>query len=286
MNIKLVEEMTGISKQNIRFYEKQGLLHPKRNVENDYRKYSMEDIRTLKVIKILRKLKFPIEKIQLILKGQLSLKEALKEQQCRIKEEKEQMDAILSFCALLENEELETLNVDSTLAEIEKKEQEGGRFGNFLQDFMQVVRAEEEKSFSFMPDTMVLNSREFLDALFQYGNQNNLNLVVTKEGMYPEFTLDGVEYEAERHFSRYGAVITCTLKNPEQVEPAHIPQRKRRLYRHLWKWGIPFLLFFLFYFGMESRVEDAGWEVLFIAVCMAIVECADWLFFHPNDIQD
>ena len=39
MNIKEVEERTGISRQNIRYYEKQGLLHPERNLENDYRVY-------------------------------------------------------------------------------------------------------------------------------------------------------------------------------------------------------------------------------------------------------
>lgn len=31
MNIKEIEKMTGISKQNIRFYESNGLLKPKRN---------------------------------------------------------------------------------------------------------------------------------------------------------------------------------------------------------------------------------------------------------------
>lgn len=35
MNIKQVEKLTGISSQNIRFYEKSGLIHPKRNEEMD-----------------------------------------------------------------------------------------------------------------------------------------------------------------------------------------------------------------------------------------------------------
>lgn len=37
MNIKEVEKVTGISSQNIRFYEKSGLVHPVRNEENGYR---------------------------------------------------------------------------------------------------------------------------------------------------------------------------------------------------------------------------------------------------------
>ena len=44
MNIKQAELITGISKRNIRFYEQAKLICPKRNVENDYREYSEEDI--------------------------------------------------------------------------------------------------------------------------------------------------------------------------------------------------------------------------------------------------
>ena len=49
-NIKEAEAESGINKQNIRYYEKMGLLHPDRNTINGYRKYSEEDIRRLKFI--------------------------------------------------------------------------------------------------------------------------------------------------------------------------------------------------------------------------------------------
>ncbi len=38
MNIKQAEEASGIQKSNLRFYEKEGLVVPKRNKENDYGK--------------------------------------------------------------------------------------------------------------------------------------------------------------------------------------------------------------------------------------------------------
>ncbi len=47
MNIKDAEARSGVSKQNIRFYERQGLLAPARDPGNDYREYNEEDIRTL-----------------------------------------------------------------------------------------------------------------------------------------------------------------------------------------------------------------------------------------------
>ena len=55
MNIKEVEERTGISTDNIRYDEKQG-LHPERNLENDYRVYGEAEISRLNEIKLFRKL--------------------------------------------------------------------------------------------------------------------------------------------------------------------------------------------------------------------------------------
>lgn len=42
-----VEEMLGITKQSLIYYEKEGLIHPKRN-ENNYRNYMQKDINILK----------------------------------------------------------------------------------------------------------------------------------------------------------------------------------------------------------------------------------------------
>ena len=63
-NIKEAEEQTGISRANIRYYEKMGLLQPKRNEKNGYREYRPEDIKRILQIKILRKLDVPIEEIK------------------------------------------------------------------------------------------------------------------------------------------------------------------------------------------------------------------------------
>ena len=45
--IKEAEELTKVTSQNIRYYEKQGLLAPKRDKENSYRLYSEEEISRL-----------------------------------------------------------------------------------------------------------------------------------------------------------------------------------------------------------------------------------------------
>lgn len=54
MKIYQVEELVGITKKNIRFYEDQGLLCPNRNPQNDYREYSLDDVKVLEKINIPR----------------------------------------------------------------------------------------------------------------------------------------------------------------------------------------------------------------------------------------
>lgn len=69
MKIKEVETLTGITRKNIRFYEEQRLLSPRRNTQNGYREYGEQDIRVLRQIKLLRKLGVPIEEIHRMLLG-------------------------------------------------------------------------------------------------------------------------------------------------------------------------------------------------------------------------
>ena len=88
MGIKEMEKQTGISSQNIRYYEKQGLLSPKRNPENGYRIYGEEEAEQLKRIKLFRKLDMPIEDIRRMLSREQSLQEALTAQKKRQEKEK------------------------------------------------------------------------------------------------------------------------------------------------------------------------------------------------------
>ena len=53
MTIKDVEERTGLSRSNVRFYEKEKLIEPSRNESNGYRDYSENDVENIKKIVIL-----------------------------------------------------------------------------------------------------------------------------------------------------------------------------------------------------------------------------------------
>lgn len=52
MKIYQVEELVGITKKNIRFYEDQGLLCPNRNPQNDYREYSPDNVKSMMLVSI------------------------------------------------------------------------------------------------------------------------------------------------------------------------------------------------------------------------------------------
>lgn len=72
MKINEVEQLVGVTKRNIRFYEKEGLLSPGRT-DNGYRDYGEADVEALRKIKLLRKLDVPLEEIRRMQQGTLTL---------------------------------------------------------------------------------------------------------------------------------------------------------------------------------------------------------------------
>lgn len=254
MNIKEAENLSGISGQNIRYYEKQGLISPKRNRINSYREYGEEDIRILKTIRMLRMLDMPIEQIRLILKGDLSMGDALDMQKVRLEVQAKKLQSAISFCEQMGKEKrtLKELDIDRCLEKMEKSTARDGYFTRWVEDYKKLAREEAQRVFTFIPDDAVTNPREFTNALLAYAKEKNLNLVITKEGMYPEFEIDGVEYRAERNYGRAYrvpvAVIHCEMIHPELYETEMEPKRRRWvkiLYHSLPALGFIFLIFLM-----------------------------------------
>ena len=80
MTIKDVEKRTGLSRSNIRFYEKEKLIDPSRNESNGYRDYSENDVENIKKIAYLRTLGISIEDIRNIISEKATLKDTLEKQ--------------------------------------------------------------------------------------------------------------------------------------------------------------------------------------------------------------
>lgn len=76
MTIKEMEERLGMPRANIRYYEQEGLISPRR-MENGYRDYGEEDVRTLEKVKLLRALGCSMEEIRQLKDGQRALYDIL-----------------------------------------------------------------------------------------------------------------------------------------------------------------------------------------------------------------
>lgn len=131
MKIKQVEELVGITSKNIRFYEEQGLLQPRRT-ENGYRDYQTEDVELLKKIKLFRKLGVPVEQIHRLFQGQISVDECLENQKAVLQKEQDNIEKMctLSQAMLAGSLSIEKLDSDYWLDKVEKMEKEGIDFVN------------------------------------------------------------------------------------------------------------------------------------------------------------
>ena len=130
MKIYQVEELVGITKKNIRFYEDEGLLTPKRNPQNDYRDYSLDDVHRLERIKLLRKLSVPIEEIRLLLDGKGSFKSCMENQIERLTKEQQNAELMKELCGSLKEGTIDvnTLDAADYLAKMTKLEKGGTKF--------------------------------------------------------------------------------------------------------------------------------------------------------------
>lgn len=122
MKIKQVEELVGITRKNIRFYEEQGLLNVER-AENGYREYHTADIARLQEIKLFREMRALFEKRK-------SLQFCLEQHLGELERRREGLVKMQEMCERLiaEHQSLDTLNAENCLEEIEQMEKEGERF--------------------------------------------------------------------------------------------------------------------------------------------------------------
>ncbi len=132
MKINEIETAVGISKKNIRFYEEEGLLHPRRNSENGYRDYCEEDIACLQRIKLLRKLDVPLAEIRAMLEGKLPLSEGMRRHQIELAHRANSLAESQCFCEALAAQTgmLHALNAEEFLETLNTKETQGVRFVN------------------------------------------------------------------------------------------------------------------------------------------------------------
>lgn len=132
MKINEVEKIVGITKKNIRFYEEQGLLSPRRNRENGYREYGESDIKVLEQIKLLRKLGLPIEEIRSMQDGLSTVGDSMKRHLVTISRAKQNLLQSEEFCKELSLCEIPLADLEAyrLLSRMEESEKSGASFKN------------------------------------------------------------------------------------------------------------------------------------------------------------
>ena len=132
MKINEVEALVGITKKNIRFYESEGLLTPRRNSENGSRDYGQAEVEELRRIKLLRKLGLPIEEIRRMQEGKQTVGDGMRRHLVTLERDRQNIDEAVRLCRLLQEREipLGELDAEDVLAEMERLEQSGASFQN------------------------------------------------------------------------------------------------------------------------------------------------------------
>ncbi len=147
MKIKQVEELVGITRKNIRFYEEQGLLNVER-AENGYREYHTADIARLQEIKLFRKMDISIEEMRALFEKRKSLQVGLEQHLGELERRREGLVKMQEMCERLiaEHQSLDTLNAENCLEEIEQMEKEGARFMDIKKTDIRKKKEGQERS--------------------------------------------------------------------------------------------------------------------------------------------
>ena len=132
MKINEVEALVGITKKNIRFYEAEGLLSPRRNSDNGYRDYGEAEVAVLRRIKLLRKLGVPLEEIRRMQSGAHTVGDGMRRHLITLERERENLEQSMALCASLTEcrERLEDLDAEAVLDRMEQLERSGTTFQN------------------------------------------------------------------------------------------------------------------------------------------------------------
>lgn len=122
MTIKEAEQCTGLTRSNIRFYEKEKLISPVRNENNGYREYSQEDVDDLKKIACLRTLGVSVEDIRKIIEKNENLYNVLKKQKEIIEQQIGELEEAKIICKRMletkETIEYETMDIEKYITDI------------------------------------------------------------------------------------------------------------------------------------------------------------------------
>ena len=108
----MTEIRTGLTRANIRYYEKEGLLSPQRQA-NGYRDYTEENIQTLLRVKLLRELGISLEEIRQLQQNETALNRLLERRMREIRTEEANLQAARAVCDEMRHDDITYAQLDA-----------------------------------------------------------------------------------------------------------------------------------------------------------------------------
>lgn len=151
MKIKEVEKLLSVSRSNIRFYEKEGLINPER-CSNNYREYSEQDVAALKKILVLRKLGFSVDEISAMQDGTLELSHAAEDNITRLQAEIERLNGALETTKMICDEQptFDSFDGEYYWNSINHAEKEGKTFADTCRDYLMFERENSDRMWKYV----------------------------------------------------------------------------------------------------------------------------------------
>ncbi len=138
MKVKEVEELLQITRANIRFYEKEGLLRPDR-IENGYRTYSNEDVEQLKKIVLFRKLGISIPDIKKIFNEEETISVIISQNILTLNRKLDEIKGAIDVCKRIEKDaDIDSaFDLDKYWNLVDQEELAGNTFYDNLKDYIE-----------------------------------------------------------------------------------------------------------------------------------------------------
>lgn len=153
MTIKELEQTLEIPRATIRFYEKEGLINPKRK-GNSYREYSESEVAVLKKTIILRKLGFSVSDIKEFLYDEVDFQKLLGKNILDLEEKMRELNGAIKVCRQMQErkENLESFDEEFYWKEIREEEKVGNKFLEIVNDVICFEKKTILKEFDLIND--------------------------------------------------------------------------------------------------------------------------------------
>ncbi len=188
MNIREVEIKTGLTRANIRYYEKEGLLRTVRS-ENGYRDYTEENVESLLRIRLMRELGISIEEIRRLQAREEELNVVVENRIKQIKKESQKLKDSEMVCQTIWKERVSYYDLDAAyyLKELNGEKRESRRKEITRQDVIPVQVHPFRRYFARATDGMLYDLLFLFIWMVVFRNRNlekfSFSLLLTVTGL-------------------------------------------------------------------------------------------------------